>query len=510
MAFVQDHQLMSVQPDSVSHQLTQIREMVSAGQDPKQIMHLVQQAEAQCRFAGEFVQIAELALQVGDLDYADDLFQQAEDFCLQPNEFAELGRSLYLNTQQKQRAECLLRKAVDLSVVAEDTLVFARYAKIDFQHDGLAEQFIYKAISCAQNTNGLLNLVDPIEAIQESSGIVISVLDLAEEAAGSIDDINRLFMAVDQFTPEDYQRKVRIKQKLELITGDQLRLDAYKEKEKELVGYAPILRLAKEVGEEMDAPGYVAHLLSRAEGILETQPFHLERYRELILLVDNLLQDDDWVIRLLNDCKEKINFFIQIQTMGDMASSQLKNCDNGLEWARELYQEWAARLDAEENPDAYDYSKLARSVHKSLGDRRWAVTLLKKAAELSVSHHELGRLGHYASQWGEQNLAESFYRKAAETCVEATHFTELVRLLRSFDVSEALQRELYSMGEQKLNEPISILRWAEGIVREFADKEWAVRIYEALRPGFEDQKTWAIYNYSRKYWIDFKCSGKLY
>ena len=74
------------------------------------------------------------------------------------------------------------------------------------------------------------------------------------------------------------------------------------------------------------------------------------------------------------------------------------------------------------------------------------------------------------------------------------------RQLRDFGEPIELARKLYDRGEQQLRDPAARLRWAEGIVREFGDVEWAGRVYEELVNAFEAGQR-SVYDYSRETWL---------
>ncbi len=106
---------------------------------------------------------------------------------------------------------------------------------------------------------------------------------------------------------------------------------------------------------------------------------------------------------------------------------------------------------------------------------------------------------------GEENLhlANGY---AAEKCGNAVQFGQLVSQLRSFGESLHLQRELYGIGEQALTDITSRLRWAEGIVRELGDLEWAERIYDELEGPFKDTARSSVLDNSRTTWLQAKRS----
>jgi len=63
---------------------------------------------------------------------------------------------------------------------------------------------------------------------------------------------------------------------------------------------------------------------------------------------------------------------------------------------------------------------------------------------------------------------------------------------------ESVQRKLYEMGNDSLVDPVARLRWAEGILQLFSDREWATKVYQGLEGAFSDVTAEAAYRNSLK------------
>jgi len=73
--------------------------------------------------------------------------------------------------------------------------------------------------------------------------------------------------------------------------------------------------------------------------------------------------------------------------------------------------------------------------------------------------------------------------------------------MKAFNEPGDLLRELYGAGEKALSEPLAKLRWAEGIMREFGDFDWAQRVFDDLQAVFAHADQRSVYDYSRQAWL---------
>ena len=114
------------------------REALQDPKDPEYAKHLLAQAEMQCQFPADYVAVAEVAIAAGDKEMAENLYQQAEEFCMEGKEFAELANSLAAHTDHKHKARELLERAVKASSKPVEVLTYAGYAKSALADETLA------------------------------------------------------------------------------------------------------------------------------------------------------------------------------------------------------------------------------------------------------------------------------------------------------------------------------------------------------------------------------------
>ena len=114
------------------------REALQDPKDPEYAKHLLEQAEMQCQFPADYIQVAEVAITTDDKEMAENLYQQAEEFCMEGQEFAELANSLAAHTDHKDKARELLERAVKESSKPEEILAYAGYAKSALADEALA------------------------------------------------------------------------------------------------------------------------------------------------------------------------------------------------------------------------------------------------------------------------------------------------------------------------------------------------------------------------------------
>lgn len=168
---------------------------------------------------------------------------------------------------------------------------------------------------------------------------------------------------------------------LEEIDFSADRCSAFRNQEKTFFRPDEFISLADAVMEELDDKRYAAELLGKAEEIMSSRPFFLRQYQTLILAVDQLIGDTEWIQRLLDNCADKIESFAQVQTLGQTAAMAITDREFGGEWARTFYKRWEDRLLAEGAFIEQKINKLARLVKRDLGDQQWALALQENGRE---------------------------------------------------------------------------------------------------------------------------------
>ena len=438
---------------------------------------------------------------LGDKVLAAGIFARAVEKIDQPNELLRLGNEIQETLSDKAQAGAVYRKALEAASEYPQLQRLLDLLGSGFDDAELAQAAIAKSLEVCDNTTALLDAAQRSEKLGAEKTVTARALDLAEEAVNSLDEMRKLNETVGSLAGDDQQRLDRVKAKLEKREASQAKYVAFQDRENKISRYNEFIALAEAVKEELDDPFYASQLLEKAEETLTAQGFNLQQYQALTRAVDRLTGNADWVGRLLDSSAEKVGFFAQVRALGQMAARELHDKEFGKQWAQALYRRWEERLLGADNISAHELSKLARAAGDDLGDREWALALLDKAAEKASTPLDLAWLGHYARAWDEAGRADGYLRGAAAKCANAEQFNQLARQMKGFNESGDLLRELYGAGEKALNEPLAKLRWAEGIMREFGDLDWAQRVYDDLQADFAQPDKRSVYDYSRQTWL---------
>ena len=461
-----------------------------------------EKAEGKINSAKELAELAKTVHDdLGDKEFAVAIFDRATEKFDQPNDLLNLGGDIFSTLADQVRASAVYRRVLQSASDYPPLQQLLGVLAGSFDDDALASDTVQKVLAFSDDTPTLLDLAARADKVLGDSQGTRDILDKAEESVNSLDEMRKVVDTVKQLATDDEQRIQRVEAKLEKREASQALYTAFQAREKELSRSNELIDLSAEVVEELDDKFYASQLLTKAQELLEAGPFNLSPYLELAKAVDRLVGDSDWVKRLLDTCAGQVTHFAQVRVLGQTAAFELADKSFGGKWTRSFYSMWEARLLSLETGSSAELGKLARAVRSDLEDGSWALDLLDKAGTQALSPLGLAWLGHYARTWGEAERAESFYREAAGKCKKVEEFGQLVRQLSDFHEAVELQKALYAEGQQALTEKFSKLRWAEGIVREFGDREWAGKVYEELRSSFEGSEHISIYENSRKSWV---------
>jgi len=368
----------------------------------------------------------------------------------------------------------------------------------DYQDEALAGDVITKVIDTTEEAAELLAAATWSEKLLQGNELTCKLLDLCEESVKALDDLRKLVRTAGSLTSDDETRLLRLKAKLEKREASQVRYVEFQDREKTITKAGECIALAAEVMEELEDASYTSKLLQNASELIDAHAFELQQYLSLTLAVDGLVKDADWVVKLLTQCAENCHHYAQVRALGRCAAQQLSNREEGIDWTRALYANWEATLTNQEPQSSYEFGKLAVAIRADISDSEWAMKCIESARNCSTDHFQLLHLAATATQWEAPELAADLYREAAGRCTTAEAFIQLVQKLKTDLASEPLQRKLYKMGQESLAEPTARLRWAEGVLQLFGDREWATEVYQSLEGDFSEASGKALYKNSLK------------
>jgi hypothetical protein len=310
----------------------------------------------------------------------------------------------------------------------------------------------------------------------------------------TLPEMKAVVAAVDKHLADDAERVARVKEKLEKREANQGRYDEFQKREAKLATPRQYLTLTDEMMAELDDRYYAAKLLGNAEEKLDDGIFEVGNYRDLALAVGRHLGDQGMVKRLLDTAAKRVATAAEVRTLARTAV-ELPDKEFGAEWAKAFLAKQAESLPADAG--AYAFTKLAGGIYQELGDKEWAGKLLGTAGEKAATPFEALHVGRMFSDLGETAKAGEFYKDAIARCATAGDCVRLVSSFRELDMAEQQQREHYMSCGKSLT-AVEKLRWAEGILELFGDKEWAEREYAAMAGSFSAPNDQALYQASQK------------
>lgn len=440
-------------------------------------------AESKMTRAPELAKLAQAVIDdLGDKEYASAIYGRAGESLKSASELSVLAGEVHKNLGDAERAKTLYGKALDVAgdFVALNNLFTAARTLNDA---ALTSSILKKTGNLAGSTPEFLQIATGAMETVKDKTLAGAMLEQAEERVTSVDEMRKVAKSVANYLPEDNARIERVKQKLEKREANQVRYAEFQKLENGLAGTNQTIRLADRVMSELDDPFYAAKLLTKAEQDLNTQPFYFHGYEALLRAIDRHLHDATWLNKLLDACASKSDDFLALRSVGRTAAG-LKTQPLGKDAARRFYQSWEQRIGGNSAATAYDISKLASAVVEDLGDTAWSAKLLDSAQAKAKDPFALAHLGNLARTVGDNERATALFEQAAQSCSGGAQCIELIERMRVYDIEEALQRSVYKKCGDVITAPVERLRWVEGILDEFRDRDWAAQAYAALESAF--------------------------
>lgn len=448
---------------------------------------------------GDLTKLADTVFEdLGDKEFAAELYAEAEEKIGSAHDLLGLAGRVLSNLGDQVRASGIYRKALDLSTDFDAVGRFLDSVREQMADDkGLLQQALEKMEQTAENSPELIKVQGHVLALLQDSGFARRLLEQAEEKVTSLGELKAVVAAVEASFGDDGDWLARLQEKVEKREANQALYDEFQAREAECTNALQYLHLANEVMTRLDDPYYGRKLYAAAEELLDKGAFDLSQYGELIRAIDSKLGDREWVERLVEAAASKTKHFSEINRLARLAAS-LSDREQGKALARRVLEKSAAELEALDSATTADYIKLARSVTENIGDTEWAKKLLEQGMAKAADYLELSALARTALEAGDQETATALLEKAAETVQTPSQLQKLAGRLLQWGLDRDLVRKLYEKGEQLFTGARQKLEWAEGILAQFGDREWAAKAYDAIASLFTDPADRAAYELSRK------------
>lgn len=439
---------------------------------------------------------------LGDKEAVAAIYDRSAERLTKPADLVVLANEVAKNIDDSDKLSSIYQKALDNSENVVDTgKLLAAFNAASNVDTAIVGSTLNKALSLSEDASQMLDVAKNANTLlADDKTILIEALDKAEENVSTLDEMRQLNKAVKDYTADDEERASRVAEKLEKREASQTRYVEFQNKEKTLKRSNEFIQLASEVVEELDDVAYGAQLLGAAqEKLNEVGSYSQSKTMPLIVAVSNLIKDQDWTVKLLDEAKDNAGTFTLVRELGALATTQLSDKDAGKAWAEGLYGGWQAKL-VESDANTYEYLKLAGAIKEDLDDTDKASALIDSASEKATSPFHFAYIAKVVAALGDDDRAAATYQQAADACSTASECGQLVKQLRTDGVDEQLQKEVYAKGES-LGSASQKLQWAEGIVGLFADTDWAEKAYSAIESDFADESTAFIFANSKKRYL---------
>jgi len=474
-------------------------DMAARSDDKSLVKKAYAKAEEKMADANDLLALAKsIHTHLADAELVASVYGKANDRLTNAIELVRLAGEVYQTVGDAGLTKTVYKKALDVATDYPSLEKILQSLEGDFKDEPLAKDVLNKVMDTSEEASELLEAANRADRLLEDADVVLKLLDLTEDSVKALDDLRQLVRTAQALVADDTTRIQRLEAKLEKREASQARYVEFQDREKTLTRPPEFITLAEEVVAELDDSAYAGKILQNAQEQMDGKSFELQQYLHLLVAVDELIKDADWVTRLLEKCAENSRYYIQVRSLGRCASMQLSDREKGIEWTKTLYAGWEKGLSDQGEISSYELGKLAIALRVDVADSEGAMRCLELARNSATDHFQLLYLAALANEWDEANLASDLYREAAGRCTTAEAFGQLVQKLRTQQAPEELQRKLYEMGSDSLADPIARLRWAEGILQLFADREWATSVYQSLEGAFTESTGKAIYANSLK------------
>ena len=436
-------------------------------------------AAARTPRAADLVALGERVLaEAGDREQAVELFERAAAGLDAPRELARLGTLLLDAVGERGRARAVFGKALEAAREPGELLALVAPLRQGLGDEAPVRQALERALAGARGVAHLVEVAEAAAAHCADGDFTGRALAGAEERITRLAEARAVAEAARRLLPGDREREARLRDLVARREAHEAVYARMQAAEQGATGALDLLRLAGAVKRELDDAGYVRRLLDAAERrIMQGPGPDPSLCRALALAVHRHLGDGPWLARLLDAEAARCESFASVFSVAEQAATAFGAAGPG--HARRCLGAFRARLEAREDPELWEYAKLAEGTGRLLGDREEALGLLRRAAAAGGDRFAFAHLASLARDFGAGDLAEALRDRAFDACANATELVQLARRLREEGMPARSLRARYAAAGTRLAAPHERLVWIEGIADVLGEREWARAEYEA-------------------------------
>jgi len=439
----------------------------------KYAKQLLDQAKILAKTPHDYINVAETAVALGEINCAENLYLRAESLCFEAMEFATVGRSLAIHTGNSKKAKVLLERAAVAANKTDEFLLISGYAVTDLKDEALAAQLLAKADEQAKTPDDYRKLM---------SSLFDS--DSADKTRMNKDDYG---VDVEWILPVESRQDVYF---------------SFQQREKAATTFTKLLLLADDVMLELDDRSYVRQLLMAADRLNDEEGFSVIKAQALVLLVCEHLADFSWGESLLRKAIAQAKDLTTLSTLSLTAIRHM--AESGKDLAKLCLLTWQQRLAESKMSNAYDYTRLSECVYRDLSDVNWAKDLLAKAEAIGGDLFFWAHMAKIAATMSDQKLSTAYLQKAIAQSATPEHAMQLATRLLQDGSDNKQVRDAYLQTRINMQSTRDELAWTENIIVLFRDADWVLQAYDELAPRMVSINEKRLFNFSRHVRLDFQ------
>ena len=458
-------------------------------------------------------------------ELARTVYARAEEKSASGNDLRKLAQSMREHLRDDEAVGAIYQRAAERLTAVNDLINLAADS-LELGLKDLAEQLYRKVLDDASDYTQVLKLVVPLRDMDDAQELIGAALDRAgdlasgsaellevavlaheadpqasrvrqllgraEEQVTSLGELTAVSERVAELAGDDAQWRARLDEKMEKRQANQARYNAFQEQEQHADTPLQFMQLANQVMGELEDAFYARKLLDTARQMLEDAPGDTNLHCLLARTMDALLEDAETCHEILQQAADAAESFSSLRHLAQTACSELRDREAGRQHARDWYSAWQSRLDGN---DAYACLRLARAVCVDLGDADFVMQIMAGITTDARNAMVLAQMGLLARDAGDASQAEELFREALNDADSET-IIAVTQLLREARVDAVLLRNLYETAAPEALP--QRLRWTEGILEVFSDREWGERMYAKMADATVDPELAARLDLSRE------------
>ncbi|MCB1861586.1 MAG: hypothetical protein KDI47_07630 [Gammaproteobacteria bacterium] len=417
--------------------------------------YLLEQGETAAQMPPDYIAVAECALGLDDREFAMSIYAQAEEMCFEAMEFAAVGHSLAVNTDQVEKAKALLQRAADEASKPNEYLTISGYAANDLKDDALAAELLAKVDANAKSLADYSKLVKTLIDAGETDTAKTFLKKAERYLSGIADTLSYAEQIKQLFDDNDWARSTLE----EAESSCQFPKD-----------FAQLATGFKNILGDQDQ---VKNLMAQAADYAMTG----EEQFDLGNGYWDLLQDKEAALAAFKQALPDLNDKAALLNLGAKIGKEIG--DSTL--AKTVF----AKVE-QKSSGTTELRKLAQTVLDAMGDREYAADIYLRASETMDQPNDLISLaGDLAKQLEEKGKATEVYRKAFSRLTDFGQYLKLLEQVESNTADKDFCRDILAKAAEQASGSPELLSVCERVMSVLGD----AKMCRPLLQSAEEQVT---------------------